>query len=144
MHQMTVSRTATNLTNMRQMSEWLKAVAKIRTSNEEFYRLFHQALEDMAALRLPIKGTDHMVFMPTAGLPWFVVPSGRDSLLVPLQNFLIYPEFARGSLEILGSLQAKEDDPYRAAAPHRIQPLHGNPLANSEFMAPLGKAFAGR
>jgi glycogen debranching enzyme len=102
------------------MSEWLKTVAKIRTSNEEFYRLFRQALEDMAALRLPIRGTDHMVFMPAAGLPWFVAPFGRDSLLVSLQNILIYPEFARGSLEILGALQAKEDDPYRDAEPGKI------------------------
>jgi glycogen debranching enzyme len=102
------------------MSQWLKTVVKIKTSNEEFYRLFHQALEDMAALRLPIKGTDHMVFMPAAGLPWFVAPFGRDSLLVSLQNILIYPEFARGSLEILGSLQAKEDDPYRDAEPGKI------------------------
>ena len=85
-------------------------VVKIQTSNEEFYRLFRQALEDMAALRLPIAGTDHMVFLPAAGLPWFVAPFGRDSLIVSLQNTLIYPEFARGALEILGSLQAKEED----------------------------------
>jgi glycogen debranching enzyme len=104
------------------MADWLKTVAKIETRNEEFYRLFHQALEDMAALRLPIKGTstNHMVFIPAAGLPWFVAPFGRDSLLVSLQNVLIYPEFARGALEILGSLQAKEDDPYRDAEPGKI------------------------
>jgi glycogen debranching enzyme len=102
------------------MAEWLETVVKIRTSNEEFYRLFHQALEDMAALRLPIKGTDHVVFLPAAGLPWFVAPFGRDSLIVSLQNALIYPEFARGALEILGSLQAKEDDPYRDAEPGKI------------------------
>src|SRR5258708_7623612 len=102
------------------MAEWLKTVVKIRTSNEEFYRLFHQALEDMAALRLPIKGTDHMVFLPAAGLPWFGAPFGRDSLIVSLQNVLIYPEFARGALEILGSLQAKDDDPYRDAEPGKI------------------------
>ena len=102
------------------MTEWLNAVAKIETSNEEFYRLFRQAIEDMAALRLPIKGTDHMVFLPAAGLPWFVAPFGRDSLIVSLQNILIYPEFARGALEVLGSLQAKEDDPYRDAEPGKI------------------------
>jgi glycogen debranching enzyme len=102
------------------MAEWLTAVVKIETANEEFYRLFHRALEDMAALRLPIKGTDHMVFLPAAGLPWFVAPFGRDSLIVSLQNILIYPEFARGALEILGSLQAKEDDPYRDAEPGKI------------------------
>ena len=102
------------------MAEWLNAVAKIETSNEEFYRLFRQALEDMAALRLPIKGTDQVAFLPAAGLPWFVAPFGRDSLIVSLQNILIYPEFARGALEILGSLQAKEDDPYRDAEPGKI------------------------
>jgi glycogen debranching enzyme len=102
------------------MADWLETVVKIQTSNEEFYRLFHQALEDMAALRLPIKGTDHIVFLPAAGLPWFVAPFGRDSLIVSLQNVLIYPEFARGALEILGSLQAKEDDPYRDAEPGKI------------------------
>ena len=102
------------------MAEWLETVAKIETSNEEFYRLFRQALEDMAALRLPINGTDHVVFLPAAGLPWFVAPFGRDSLIVSLQNILIYPEFARGALEILGSLQAREDDPYRDAEPGKI------------------------
>src|SRR6202040_3926034 len=66
------------------MADWLTNVVKIRTSNEEFYRLFRQALEDMAALRLPIAGTDHMVFLPAAGLPWFVAPFGRASLIVSL------------------------------------------------------------
>jgi glycogen debranching enzyme len=101
-------------------AEWLHAVAKIETTNEEFYRLFRQALEDMAALRLPIKGTDHVAFLPAAGVPWFVAPFGRDSLIVSLQNMLIYPHFARGALDILGSLQAKEDDPYRDAEPGKI------------------------
>ena len=102
------------------MTEWLQTVAKIETSNEEFYRLFRQALEDMAALRLPMKGTDNVVFLPAAGLPWFVAPLGRDSLIVSLQNILIYPEFARGALDILGSWQAKDDDPYRDAEPGKI------------------------
>jgi glycogen debranching enzyme len=102
------------------MSRWLKSVVQIETSNEEFYRLFRQALEDMAALRLPIRETNHRVFIPAAGLPWFVAPFGRDSLLVSLQNILIYPKFARGALEILGKLQAKEDDPYREAEPGKI------------------------
>jgi glycogen debranching enzyme len=102
------------------MADWLGKVTKIQTGNEEFYRLFRQGLEDMAALRLPIEGTDHLVFLPAAGLPWFVAPFGRDSLIVSLQNLLIYPEFARGALNILGSLQAIEDDPYRDAEPGKI------------------------
>jgi glycogen debranching enzyme len=102
------------------LADWLSAVLNIRTSNEEFYRLYRQALEDMAALRLPFAGTDHKVFLPAAGLPWFVAPFGRDSLIVSLQNILIYPDFARGSLDILGSLQAKVEDDYRDAEPGKI------------------------
>jgi glycogen debranching enzyme len=102
------------------LADWLRTVLKIRTSNEEFYRLYHQALEDMAALRLPIGNTDHMVFLPAAGLPWFIAPFGRDSLIASLQNLLIYPGFARGALEILGSLQAREHDDYRDAEPGKI------------------------
>ncbi len=102
------------------LAAWLRTVLKVRTSNEEFYRLYRQALEDMAALRLPMAETDHMVFLPAAGLPWFVAPFGRDSLIVSLQNLLIYPEFARGTLDILGSLQAKEEDAYRDAEPGKI------------------------
>jgi glycogen debranching enzyme len=47
-------------------------------------------------------------------------PFGRYSLIVSLQNTLIYPEFARGALEILGALQATEGDDYRDAEPGKI------------------------
>jgi glycogen debranching enzyme len=101
-------------------TDWQHTVLKIRTSNEEFYRSYRQAIEDMAALRLPITGTDHMVFVPAAGLPWFMAPFGRDSLIVSLQNILIYPGFARGALDVLGRWQAKERDDYRDAEPGKI------------------------
>jgi hypothetical protein len=89
------------------MAKWMRTVLKIRTSNEEFQSLYRQSLDDMAALRLPTEGTDHMVLLPAAGLPWFIAPFGRDSLIVSLQNSLIYPGFARGTLDVLGSLHPK-------------------------------------
>ncbi len=104
----------------RRVAAWQQTVLKIRTSNEEFYRLFRQGIEDMAALRLPIEGTDHMQFAPAAGVPWFVALFGRDSLIVSLQNALVYPDFARAALEVLGSLQATEEDNYRDAEPGKI------------------------
>ena len=100
--------------------DWRQTVLKLRTSNEEYYRFYNQAIDDMASLRLPINGTDHMVFLPAAGLPWFVAPFGRDSLIVSLQNILVYPEFARGSLAILGRWQSKERDEFRDAEPGKI------------------------
>jgi glycogen debranching enzyme len=100
--------------------DWRETVLKLRTSNEEFYRFYHQAIDDMAALRLPMVGTGHMEFLPAAGLPWFMAPFGRDSLIVSLQNILVYPEFARGSLEVLGRWQATERDDFRDAEPGKI------------------------
>lgn len=101
-------------------ADWRQAALKIRTSNEEFFRLFHQAIDDMAALRLPHAGIDHKMSVPAAGLPWFLALFGRDSLIVSLQTMLVYPDFARGTLDVLGSLQARERDDYRDAEPGKI------------------------
>ncbi len=100
--------------------EWRRRVLKIRTPNDGFARYYEQAIEDMAALRLPAEGTDHMVFVPAAGLPWFVALFGRDSLIVSLQNMLVYPEFAGGAIDVLGRWQATERDDYRDAEPGKI------------------------
>src|SRR6202790_5065686 len=102
------------------LEEWQRTVLKIRTSNEEFYRCYNQGVQDMAALRLPLKGMDHMVFVPAAGLPWFMALFGRDALIVSLQAMIVYPEFAGAALEVLGQLQAKERDDYRDAEPGKI------------------------
>jgi len=104
----------------RDMDEWQRTVLKIETSNEEFYRCYSQGVQDMAALRLPLQGTDHMVFVPAAGLPWFVALFGRDTLIVSLQTMIVYPEFAAGTLEILAQYQATERDDYRDAEPGKI------------------------
>ena len=74
----------------------------------------------MGALRLKTGDADHMVFMPAAGLLWFMAPFGRDSLIVSLQSITVYPEFARGTLKVLGDLQATERDDYRDAEPGKI------------------------
>jgi glycogen debranching enzyme len=102
------------------MDEWRRTVLKIETSNEEFFRCYNQGVQDMAALRLPLKGTDHMVFVPAAGLPWFVALFGRDTLIGSLQTMIVYPQFAAGALEVLGQFQAKERDDFRDAEPGKI------------------------
>jgi glycogen debranching enzyme len=104
----------------RNIDKWQRTVLKIHTSNEEFYRCYNQGVQDMAALRLPLQGTDHMVFVPAAGLPWFVALFGRDTLIGSLQTMIVYPEFAAGTLEVLAQYQATERDDYRDAEPGKI------------------------
>jgi len=102
------------------LRDWQKRVLKVTTSNEEYYRFFHQAVSDMAALRLSYGDDNEMEFLPAAGLPWFMAPFGRDSLIVSLQNITVYPAFAHGALKVLGELQATERDDYRDAEPGKI------------------------
>jgi glycogen debranching enzyme len=74
----------------------------------------------MGALRLPVQGAYGEVFVPAAGLPWFMAPFGRDSLIASLQNMIVWPEFARGALDVLGHWQATTRDPWRDAEPGKI------------------------
>jgi glycogen debranching enzyme len=103
-----------------ELSNWEKVTTSVTTSNEDVYRLFRQSVEDMAALRLPPIGEVGNAFIPAAGVPWFVTVFGRDSLIVSLQNLMVYPDFARGALSVLGKLQANEMDDYRDAQPGKI------------------------
>ncbi len=102
------------------LGDWRQNVLKVRTNNADFSGAFNQAITDMAALRLPIQGTSHMEFVPAAGVPWFMALFGRDSLIASLQNIFVYPDFARGALRVLGSLQATERDDIRDAEPGKI------------------------
>jgi len=104
----------------REMSHWRKVTTSVTSSNEDVYRLFKQSVEDMAALRLPQMGEARNEFIPAAGVPWFVTVFGRDSLIVSLQNLMVYPDFARGALSVLGKWQANEVDDYRDAQPGKI------------------------
>jgi glycogen debranching enzyme len=103
-----------------ELSDWKRVSTSITTSNEDVYRLFKQSVEDMASLRLPQTGEARNQFVPAAGVPWFVAVFGRDSLIVSLQNLIIYPDLARGALNVLGKLQAQEVDDYRDAQPGKI------------------------
>ena len=106
------------------LQAWRAGVTKLSSSLDSMERLFNQAVEDMAALRLPIEvprdPARRIVFVPAAGLPWFVALFGRDTLITSLQCMMLNPEFARGTLEVLGAWQAQERDDYRDAEPGKI------------------------
>jgi glycogen debranching enzyme len=91
---------------------------RIDTPNHTVRRAWDQAQLDMASLQLedPTFG----VFIPAAGVPWFVTLFGRDSLVVSMQGISGYPEFAAGALRRLSELQATSDDPERDMEPGKI------------------------
>lgn len=100
--------------------QWMTQATTLTSANEDVYRLYHQSVEDIGALRLHDHDFAPDVWIPAAGVPWFVTIFGRDSLIVSLQNMLVYPGFARGALKKLAQLQATERDDWRDAEPGKI------------------------
>jgi glycogen debranching enzyme len=97
-------------------SDWLAGCAPVITDNELFDRLVDASMRDLHALMMPV-GDDRL---PAAGIPWYVAPFGRDSLLTACESLMINPEIARGTLLTLAKLQATADEPWRDAEPGKI------------------------
>ncbi|MBW4475274.1 MAG: amylo-alpha-1,6-glucosidase [Stenomitos rutilans HA7619-LM2] len=116
-----------------EMENFLKIATQLRSSNRSVEQAYHQALVDLAALRIPV---DHgsLVWIPAAGIPWFVAVFGRDPLVASLQTMAVAPGLAKGTLLKLAELQATEKDDWRDAEPGKI--LHE--LRQGE-LAQLGK-----
>jgi glycogen debranching enzyme len=96
--------------------EWRRACTRIESDNELFDKLVATSMTDLHALLTPVSGGE----IPAAGIPWYVAPFGRDSLLTALEALLLNPELARGTLLALAPLQARADDPWRDAEPGKI------------------------
>jgi glycogen debranching enzyme len=92
----------------------------IETPNHTVDRAWGQAVRDLEALRLEDPTFERGVFIPAAGVPWFVTLFGRDSLIVSMQGISGFPEFAAGALRRLSQLQATADDPERDMEPGKI------------------------
>ena len=102
------------------LTAWRACILKLESDTHVFERLFNQAVEDIAALRLPVPGNGGTTFITAAGLPWFVALFGRDTLIVALQTAILDPALARAALEVLGEWQATTRDDYRDAEPGKI------------------------
>ena len=99
---------------------WLSGATKVTSTNEDVYRVYRQSVEDLGALRLYDHDFGPDIWVPAAGVPWFVALFGRDSLIASLQSMIVHPDLARGALRKLAELQATERDDARDAEPGKI------------------------
>ncbi|XGV94423.1 MAG: glycogen debranching N-terminal domain-containing protein (plasmid) [Leptolyngbya sp. BL-A-14] len=116
-----------------EMANFLNVATRLHSSNRSVEQTYQQALVDLAALRIPVDDGS-VVWIPAAGIPWFVAVFGRDPLIASLQTMAVAPGLAQGTLRKLAELQATERDDWRDAAPGKI--LHE--LRQGE-LAQLGK-----
>ena len=99
---------------------WIDEATDLECASEELHRWYRQSVEDLGALRLHDHDMAEDVWVPAAGVPWFVTLFGRDSLIAGLQNMIVNPAFARGCLKKLAEFQASEFDDWRDAEPGKI------------------------
>jgi glycogen debranching enzyme len=97
-------------------ADWVDACAHISTDNELFDRLTDASVRDLHALMMPVHGGA----LPAGGIPWYVAPFGRDSLLSACEALMLNPALARGTLLVLAGLQADADEDWRDSEPGKI------------------------
>src|SRR2546422_11605549 len=92
------------------------------TSHPTLPSIWQQAVEDTDALRMVDTTVRGGLFVPAAGIPWFVTVFGRDSLVVSMESISAFPEFALGALRTLAKVPATDDDAEQDKETGKIPP----------------------
>jgi glycogen debranching enzyme len=82
--------------------------------------IWRQSVRDLEALRMTDFTVRRSVYVPAAGIPWYVTLFGRDTLVVAMESISGFPEFAAGALDQLARFQAKDDNPDQDKEPGKI------------------------
>ncbi|WP_372661064.1 glycogen debranching N-terminal domain-containing protein [Cohnella sp.] len=109
-------------------ADWENESTAMESDYPLFNRLFNQGLQDIRVLLTDL-GFGRF---PVAGLPWFAVPFGRDSLIAAMQMLPIHPEIAKGTILTMARYQGEKADGWRDEQPGKIMhELRSGELANT-------------
>lgn len=92
----------------------------IATNHPTLPLIWRRSVADMEALRMADFAVRRSVFVPAAGIPWYVTLFGRDSLIVAMESISGFPEFAMGALDRLSRVQATDDNAVQDKEPGKI------------------------
>ena len=90
--------------------------ARISTDHFWVNRIVERAAADLEMLETSFRDGR----LTAAGIPWFVAPFGRDSLIASLQTLHVAPGRATETLRTLAALQGRAVDPFREEEPGKI------------------------
>lgn len=88
----------------------------VTTSNEVVNRVVDRSLRDIRTLITPFAGGR----LIAAGIPWYVAPFGRDSLITALQTLMFSPDLAVETLRYLARQQGTRVDEWTEEEPGKI------------------------
>lgn len=91
-------------------------LATVPAANPRDRAVIARSAADLRSLTFP---TPHGPF-PAAGLPWFVAPFGRDSLLIALMTHRHFPDMAVSVARYLAAHQGRAYDPVTLEQPGKI------------------------
>jgi glycogen debranching enzyme len=89
---------------------------QIVTDNHDFNQVVDRSLRDLDMLQTSFPEGS----APAAGIPWYVAPFGRDSLITCLQTHFLYPDRAIETLRLLSAHQGTRIDDRREEEPGKI------------------------
>ncbi len=95
---------------------WQDQCTRVETDNPELNATLQRSFLDLRLLMTDLGRGN----FPVAGVPWFAVPFGRDSIIAALQLLPFNAEVARGTLRTLAHLQGEKVDPWREEEPGKI------------------------
>ncbi|MFE7083366.1 glycogen debranching N-terminal domain-containing protein [Priestia megaterium] len=110
-------------------TKWESSSTKVKTDHQILQRLISRGLND---IRVLLTDVGYGQF-PVAGLPWYGVPFGRDSLIAALQMLPFNSEVAKGTLKTMAAYQGKENNSWLDEQPGKIMhEVRYGELANTD------------
>ncbi len=95
---------------------WREEGTKVNSDLPLFDQVFYRGAQDLRMLMTDVGYGD----VPVAGLPWFAVPFGRDSLITALFMLPYRPDEVKGTLRTLAHYQGTKVDQNRDEQPGKI------------------------
>lgn len=95
---------------------WNQNSLQIESDNQIFNQFFQRSSLDLKTLTSDLGYGE----LPIAGIPWYAVPFGRDSIITSLQTLSFNPDLSRATLKTLAEYQGKKIDPKREEEPGKI------------------------
>jgi glycogen debranching enzyme len=95
---------------------WMEKMPQLESDHPDFNAMFQTGLHDFRMLLTDVGNGK----LPVAGLPWFAVPFGRDSLIASLQSLFIDPELGKATIRTMMQKQGTRLDPWKDEEPGKI------------------------
>jgi len=96
---------------------WAAASTRVESDNPAYDTMLHQSMIDLRTLSTAYPGEGRII---DAGLPWYVAPFGRDSLITGIESALLRVDTLVDALRFLAHHQGTVDDPWRDEEPGKM------------------------